>query len=39
MLILAPLVVGLRRRDRATMLRWLYKLDHLYGLLLTFGWR
>ena len=20
-----------------TMLRWLYKLDHLYGLLLTFG--
>jgi branched-subunit amino acid ABC-type transport system permease component len=26
-----------RHRHRATMLRWLYKLDHLYGLLLTFG--
>jgi branched-chain amino acid transport system permease protein len=26
-----------RHRDRKTMLRWLYKLDHLYGLLLTFG--
>lgn len=38
MLLIAPLIVGvigviLER----TMLRWLYKLDHLYGLLLTFG--
>ena len=37
-LAVAPLVVGafgiLLKR---TMLRWLYKLDHLYGLLLTFG--
>jgi branched-chain amino acid transport system permease protein len=38
MLVLAPIVVGafgivLER----TMLQWLYKLDHLYGLLLTFG--
>ncbi|HEU4622236.1 MAG TPA: branched-chain amino acid ABC transporter permease [Burkholderiaceae bacterium] len=38
MLILAPLVVGafglvLER----LFLRWIYKLDHLYGLLLTFG--
>jgi branched-chain amino acid transport system permease protein len=37
-LLIAPLVVGvfgivLER----TMLRWLYRLDHLYGLLLTFG--
>ena len=37
-LIIAPLIVGafgmvLER----TMLQWLYKLDHLYGLLLTFG--
>jgi branched-chain amino acid transport system permease protein len=38
MLILAPLVVGLFGIIiEKTMLRWLYKLDHLYGLLLTFG--
>ncbi|WP_151447759.1 branched-chain amino acid ABC transporter permease [Lacisediminimonas profundi] len=38
MLILAPLVVGLFGIIvERTMLRWLYKLDHLYGLLLTFG--
>ncbi|HEY4075080.1 MAG TPA: branched-chain amino acid ABC transporter permease [Herbaspirillum sp.] len=38
MLILAPLVVGLFGiAIEKTMLRWLYKLDHLYGLLLTFG--
>jgi branched-chain amino acid transport system permease protein len=38
MLILAPLVVGLFGIViEKTMLRWLYKLDHLYGLLLTFG--
>jgi branched-chain amino acid transport system permease protein len=38
MLILAPLVVGLLGIViECTMLRWLYKLDHLYGLLLTFG--
>jgi branched-chain amino acid transport system permease protein len=37
-LILAPLVVGLFGiAIEKTMLRWLYKLDHLYGLLLTFG--
>lgn len=37
-LILAPLVVGLFGIIvEKTMLRWLYKLDHLYGLLLTFG--
>ncbi len=37
-LILAPLVVGLfGMLIEKTMLRWLYKLDHLYGLLLTFG--
>jgi branched-chain amino acid transport system permease protein len=37
-LLLAPLVVGLVGilLERA-MLRWLYQLDHLYGLLLTFG--
>jgi branched-chain amino acid transport system permease protein len=37
-LILAPIAVGLFGVviERA-MLRWLYKLDHLYGLLLTFG--
>jgi len=37
-LLLAPLAVGLVGIviERA-MLRWLYKLDHLYGLLLTFG--
>jgi branched-chain amino acid transport system permease protein len=38
MLILAPLIVGLFGiLIEKTMLRWLYKLDHLYGLLLTFG--
>lgn len=38
MLLLAPLVVGLLGIViEKTMLRWLYKLDHLYGLLLTFG--
>ncbi|SFL78281.1 branched-chain amino acid ABC transporter permease [Rugamonas rubra] len=38
MLVLAPLVVGaLGVLIEKTMLRWLYKLDHLYGLLLTFG--
>ena len=38
MLALAPPVVGiLGIVIERTMLRWLYKLDHLYGLLLTFG--
>ncbi|HEX4856670.1 MAG TPA: branched-chain amino acid ABC transporter permease [Limnobacter sp.] len=38
MLVLAPLVVGaFGMLIERTMLRWLYKLDHLYGLLLTFG--
>lgn len=38
MLILAPLAVGIVGiLIEKTMLRWLYKLDHLYGLLLTFG--
>jgi branched-chain amino acid transport system permease protein len=38
MLVLAPLIVGvLGLVIEKTMLRWLYKLDHLYGLLLTFG--
>ena len=38
MLVLAPLLVGLIGIViERTMLRWLYKLDHLYGLLLTFG--
>ncbi|MFL9927136.1 branched-chain amino acid ABC transporter permease [Herbaspirillum lusitanum] len=38
MLILAPILVGLFGIIiEKTMLRWLYKLDHLYGLLLTFG--
>lgn len=38
MLVLAPVVVGLFGvLVERTMLRWLYKLDHLYGLLLTFG--
>ncbi|MFT4508828.1 branched-chain amino acid ABC transporter permease [Caballeronia sp. 15711] len=38
MLVLAPVVVGLFGvLIEKTMLRWLYKLDHLYGLLLTFG--
>jgi branched-chain amino acid transport system permease protein len=37
-LILAPLVVGIVGVIiERTMLQWLYKLDHLYGLLLTFG--
>ncbi|QHE94603.1 branched-chain amino acid ABC transporter permease [Pandoraea fibrosis] len=38
MLILAPVVVGvIGIVIERTMLRWIYKLDHLYGLLLTFG--
>jgi branched-chain amino acid transport system permease protein len=38
MLVLAPLAVGLIGIViERTMLQWLYKLDHLYGLLLTFG--
>ncbi|ODP34821.1 branched-chain amino acid ABC transporter permease [Pandoraea sp. ISTKB] len=38
MLILAPVVVGIVGIViERTMLRWIYKLDHLYGLLLTFG--
>ena len=38
MLLLAPLLVGLFGIIiEKTMLRWLYKLDHMYGLLLTFG--
>ncbi len=38
MLLVAPLVVGaLGIVIERSMLRWLYKLDHLYGLLLTFG--
>ena len=38
MLWLAPLVVGLFGvLIEKTVLQWLYKLDHLYGLLLTFG--
>ena len=37
-LILAPLGVGIVSAViEKTMLRWLYQLDHLYGLLLTFG--
>src|SRR5437016_5363661 len=37
-LILAPLTVGVVGVIiERTMLQWLYKLDHLYGLLLTFG--
>jgi branched-chain amino acid transport system permease protein len=37
-LLLAPLVVGVFGvLIEKSMLRWLYKLDHLYGLLLTFG--
>jgi branched-chain amino acid transport system permease protein len=37
-LIIAPLVVGaVGIIIERTMLQWLYKLDHLYGLLLTFG--
>jgi branched-chain amino acid transport system permease protein len=38
MLLVAPLAVGIVGiLVEKTMLRWLYKLDHLYGLLLTFG--
>ncbi|MGV3655165.1 MAG: branched-chain amino acid ABC transporter permease [Noviherbaspirillum sp.] len=38
MLLVAPLVVAVFGVIiEKTMLRWLYKLDHLYGLLLTFG--
>ena len=38
MLVLAPVLVGaFGVVIEKTMLRWLYKLDHLYGLLLTFG--
>src|SRR3989440_2470627 len=37
-LIIAPVVVGtFGIIIERTMLQWLYKLDHLYGLLLTFG--
>jgi branched-chain amino acid transport system permease protein len=37
-LIIAPLIIGLFGIViERTMLQWLYKLDHLYGLLLTFG--
>src|SRR5690349_23144682 len=37
-LIIAPIVIGaLGIVIERTMLQWLYKLDHLYGLLLTFG--
>ena len=37
-LLVAPLIVALLGAViERTMLRWLYKLDHLYGLLLTFG--
>ena len=38
MLVLAPLIVGVFGIViEKTMLRWLYRVDHLYGLLLTFG--
>jgi branched-chain amino acid transport system permease protein len=38
MLVLAPVIVGFFGvLIERSMLRWLYKLDHLYGLLLTFG--
>ena len=38
MLLVAPLLVGIFGIViEKTMLRWLYQLDHLYGLLLTFG--
>lgn len=37
-LLVAPVVVGIfGMAIERTMLRWLYRLDHLYGLLLTFG--
>ncbi len=39
-LIAAPRSVGITGMViERTMLQWLYKLDHLYGLLLTFAWR
>ncbi|MEN9543567.1 MAG: hypothetical protein RLZZ598_400 [Pseudomonadota bacterium] len=38
MLLVAPLIVGvIGIVIERSMLKWLYKLDHLYGLLLTFG--
>ena len=38
MLILAPLTIGIFGIIiERTLLRWLYQLDHLYGLLMTFG--
>jgi branched-chain amino acid transport system permease protein len=38
MLVIAPMVIGaFGMLIERSMLRWLYKLDHLYGLLLTFG--
>jgi branched-chain amino acid transport system permease protein len=38
MIVLAPLVIGaFGIVIERSMLRWLYRLDHLYGLLLTFG--
>ena len=38
MLLLAPVIVGvLGMVIERTLLRWIYKLDHLYGLLLTLG--
>ncbi|GLR26903.1 MULTISPECIES: branched-chain amino acid ABC transporter permease [Limnobacter] len=38
MLVVAPLMVGVFGMIiERTLLKWLYKLDHLYGLLLTFG--
>ncbi|MER1967841.1 branched-chain amino acid ABC transporter permease [Castellaniella sp. GW247-6E4] len=38
MLLIAPVIIGLIGvAIEKTMLRWLYKLDHLYGLLLTIG--
>jgi branched-chain amino acid transport system permease protein len=38
MLVIAPIVVGaFGVVIERSMLRWLYRLDHLYGLLLTFG--
>ncbi len=37
-LLLAPLIIGaFGMLIERTLLQWLYKLDHLYGLLLTFG--
>ena len=37
-LVIAPILVGITGMIvERTMLQWLYKLDHLYGLLLTFG--